>query len=838
MRLVEAHAAAGVAVLAVSDHNRVDWYPALRAAGDAVGVYVFPALEFSVNRCHLLAVWDRTDEGYALAQQFVTTLWKPGEKPFEPNGDPRPVGHGQVLELAQRAADHKAIVLAPHASAKDIGLFAKGVCTNRREVIHSGLIAGFDVWGNRAADVLSNPATDFGNLTPVWFMSGDVRTFTEVGKRAVYLKLGDVPTLEGLRQAFLMPETRIRFPEALRGQWGHVAGARFTASVQPSWPRLRDVKIDGGFHDLLALPFGPGLNAIIGGKGTGKSTLIEILRYVLHAGDPTTQDARGNREHNFRANAEAVVTFIDGAGDAYEVRRSGSHDPARLLRDGTPLTVDVSKRVSVRIFGQREMQALADHPELLREFVAAEGGTAWTEALAAEKGLLTSINTLDRELSTIETHLDALGDDEHELADIRDKIDNAVARGVGTHVERLSALTDAQATVTAATSWPAKVSAAVSDLSKVLPPPTVANLPAHRAAMQSALDELGQAVTAAVAGLGSAIATVESALTEPAAAWHTQHQQERAEIERQLAHAGLADPRDLGKMQARAWELRDQLAKLPETRARMGTVRGERATALQTLADVRRRKSRLVEDAATRLSSGVGHRVRVRVEPLADRNALRSTLESAVKGQSVKSDQLRTLAANHTPVALATAIRDGQAKVEALGCSAATAAKLCAVDASVARKIEETDTPDHIVIEVNLADPGGIDDAWHDVTEVSPGQRATALLALALAGGREPLIIDQPEDDLDNRYIYDEVVKVLAEVCESRQVIVATHNANIPILGDAEMVLALDAHAARGLVLASGGLENPRVAEWSRKILEGGEAAFQARHRRYQAASL
>jgi hypothetical protein len=72
--------------------------------------------------------------------------------------------------------------------------------------------------------------------------------------------------------------------------------------------------------------------------------------------------------------------------------------------------------------------------------------------------------------------------------------------------------------------------------------------------------------------------------------------------------------------------------------------------------------------------------------------------------------------------------------------------------------------------------------------------------------------------------------------CEARQVIVATHNANIPILGDAELVLALDAEAARGRVLACGGLEDTDVAEWSRKILEGGEAAFAARHRRYQAA--
>lgn len=104
-----------------------------------------------------------------------------------------------------------------------------------------------------------------------------------------------------------------------------------------------------------------------------------------------------------------------------------------------------------------------------------------------------------------------------------------------------------------------------------------------------------------------------------------------------------------------------------------------------------------------------------------------------------------------------------------------------------------------------------------------------------LANGVEPLVIDQPEDDLDNRYVYEEIVKLLAEVCQHRQVIVATHNANIPILGDAELVVALDAEADRGMVLAAGGFENPVVAEKARHILEGGDEAFRARQRRYLA---
>jgi ABC-type cobalamin/Fe3+-siderophores transport system ATPase subunit len=174
------------------------------------------------------------------------------------------------------------------------------------------------------------------------------------------------------------------------------------------------------------------------------------------------------------------------------------------------------------------------------------------------------------------------------------------------------------------------------------------------------------------------------------------------------------------------------------------------------------------------------------------------------------------------------------AAVQALGCSALTAAKLVGLPPDAARRIEEADTPDRVIVEIDLGGPGA--EAWAPIDEVSPGQRAMALLALALASGSEPLVIDQPEDDLDNRYIYDEVVRVLSRVCEGRQVIVATHNANIPVLGDAELILALDAAADRSRVLASGGLETAEVANQARQILEGGDQAFLARHRRYLAA--
>jgi AAA domain len=824
---------AGVGVIAVTDHNRLDWYPALRAAGDRAGVFVFPGLEISVNGCHLLAVWEASPRGYELGRRFLAALWPPAESPFDAGGRPRVVSRGQVADVARWAVEHQALVLAPHATAARSGLFGPGVCRNSDEVARSGLIAGFDVHGSAGADVLVNPRRQFGDARPAWFISGDTRRWEGIGERAVYLKMGERPSLEGLRQAFWVAETRIRFPERLRSRWGHVRDVRFLADPRPAWPRLTHVRIEGGFHDGLVLDLAPGLNAVIGGKGTGKSTLIEVLRYVLDAGEPTYKEAASNRKHNFRANAEASVFATDERGDEYEVRRSGDGGRPLLLRDGQETGLAVRRRVSARVFGQRELQTLADRPDMLREFVAGVTREAWEEVTAPERSLLQAIEEQDRTLAALEDDLDRMGEEEQELQDVGDKLRLAEASGVTRWIQESQTLNRANRTVAAMVAWPLRVGEAAEALERLLPAPAAADDAPVPEGLGRALADLEEVVRRSADELRGAVARTAGALITPTADWEAEHARRRKEIEAQLATAGISDPRQLRRMQQRATELEERLTELPAKRERAGATAEARRGALRKLGQVRRRKSRQVERAARTLSAALGPRVRLAARPLADRSLLLETLEGALHGQGVRSDQLQRLA-QEAPEAIGDAIRQGAAAVAALGCSATTAAKLAVLPGAAVRRIEEADTPDRVVVEIDLGGPGA--EAWASIDEVSPGQRAMALLALALASGGEPLVIDQPEDDLDNRYIYDEVVRVLSRVCEDRQVIVATHNANIPVLGDAELILALDADADRSRVLALGGLEEAEVANQARQILEGGDQAFLARHRRYLAA--
>ena len=123
---------------------------------------------------------------------------------------------------------------------------------------------------------------------------------------------------------------------------------------------------------------------------------------------------------------------------------------------------------------------------------------------------------------------------------------------------------------------------------------------------------------------------------------------------------------------------------------------------------------------------------------------------------------------------------------------------------------------------------------WAPIDGGSPGQRSAALLAFLLSYGDDPIILDQPEDDLDNHLIYDLIVKQVRKNKRRRQVIVATHNANIVVNGDAEQVVAMDFQRGQCTVTQSGTgcLQESSVRAEICHVMEGGNEAFDARYRR------
>ena len=123
---------------------------------------------------------------------------------------------------------------------------------------------------------------------------------------------------------------------------------------------------------------------------------------------------------------------------------------------------------------------------------------------------------------------------------------------------------------------------------------------------------------------------------------------------------------------------------------------------------------------------------------------------------------------------------------------------------------------------------------FRSIVSASAGQKTTAVLTYILSQGTVPLLLDQPEDDLDNRLVCDLVVEKIKQIKENRQVIVITHNANIPVIGDAEYIISMDSNSRYLKIHTSGMLENADVKKEICAIMEGGEDAFKLRASRYK----
>ena len=123
----------------------------------------------------------------------------------------------------------------------------------------------------------------------------------------------------------------------------------------------------------------------------------------------------------------------------------------------------------------------------------------------------------------------------------------------------------------------------------------------------------------------------------------------------------------------------------------------------------------------------------------------------------------------------------------------------------------------------------GDGEAWRDILQGSQGQRSAALLSFLLAFGDEPIVLDQPEDDLDNHLIYDLIVQQILENKRKRQLIIVIHNANVVVNGHAELVHAFDFRKGQCRVVQSGALHDPNVREEVCQVMEGGRQAFERR---------
>ncbi len=172
-------------------------------------------------------------------------------------------------------------------------------------------------------------------------------------------------------------------------------------------------------------------------------------------------------------------------------------------------------------------------------------------------------------------------------------------------------------------------------------------------------------------------------------------------------------------------------------------------------------------------------------------------------------------------------------KYKKLGLTDSITDRLFSINTELRLELEEIELEDVVNIELNVAHASEHEEKYVPMGKLSVGQKCTAILNLLLIKMDAPLIIDQPEDHLDNAFIAERIVSELRKLKTHRQFLFATHNANIPVFGDAELIVVLENEGAKAILKNIGSIDDHAICNQAAQILEGGRAAFDMRKEKY-----
>ncbi|MNZ89480.1 hypothetical protein D3C78_1084060 [compost metagenome] len=265
--------------------------------------------------------------------------------------------------------------------------------------------------------------------------------------------------------------------------------------------------------------------------------------------------------------------------------------------------------------------------------------------------------------------------------------------------------------------------------------------------------------------------------------------------------------------------------------------RQERRNLLAELSDLRSEHIKALQSAAKKLSKRLQGKLKVEVIAEADRSPLKKfLLDCRLEGIGEKRlawiDELDSI----SPLALAQSVRNGEIMLELdWGVTSLVANALVKLPISRLMELEALELDHRIEISLNVSH-GDAEPIFRPLSKLSTGQQCTAILHMLLLENVDPLIMDQPEDNLDNAFIAERIVQELREAKINRQFLFATHNANIPVFGDAEWIGVFTASGEHGSLGfdAQGSIDVPKIRDQVAIILEGGRDAFVQRKEKYE----
>jgi hypothetical protein len=843
-----------LSVIAITDHNNnANVQRALDHAQQHYfgQILVLPGVEVTTAHGHLLAYF--APECTADLAKFLSRL--------DLTGEMGAVNTRTAKSMADTIAEAEklgGICIAAHIDREKTGfeLFAPGFQNWKKDIITSPGLYGLE---SEATDALKWYSEDdesgsAGIERKNIFNSRQQVRELSARYQLAHIQGSDSHSMHGFENPTqAKPWTRIKLSEPSFSAFrvaliDPTARVRAVASVPRTTPRVLGVAMTGGFLHDEKIHFSDNLNCLIGGRGAGKSTAIRAIAYAFGLNDEFG---------DFDNCPDSVTVFCeDENGVAYRyVRTRGGDIEVKAKEDRSVVDVPIDA-FHVEYFGQGELGKVAEdplkHPELFQQFL--DRHTSLRDLVETEQTLVTSLRENAGRLNPLETAFSQLAAKKQSLLEIEKKLKIAEEGNLREVVGKQSKLASEKAIRES-------VEAIVADYTRGF---NLASIQRNFdqivttsgectdddasvksiAAIKQVISENNALVKQKEVELNTLVRACATELIRLTGELKVSHQRMSGEIALKLADLkarGLAtDIPGLEALLRQKTAVAREIAVVEQRTNERQECRDQRVQLRADLQKIRedmtaRRKTQLVAINTNLRATIRDYVIFVRYDDAGITTDFETFMQAKMTGTYLQDNDIRNICGRISPSVLADLVLER--KRDAI-------AATTQISFEWAEKIIEklyfwnnifdlqalAKQPKPVITVKTKSMPS----KEIPVLQLSDGQRHTILLTIAmLAESNVPLIIDQPEDDLDNAFIFSSIVTTLRAIKERRQVILVTHNANIAVLGDSELILPMFRQDDCGKAKDRGSIDTSATKKCVMDILEGGPDAFERRREIY-----
>jgi len=833
-----------IKVIGLADHGNVDGIDAIRALMNENNIIVFPGFEIATTeKAHFACLFPENTTKDQL-HRYLGALGLPNP---EDGIWPSNLGGNDLLTKVDELGG---FVYGAHCTDDNGLLYRKLNHVWQNPLLRAAQIPGTLDELNKDSgyayyQILQNKNPDYKRDIPIGIINAkDLIVPKDLAdpKASCLIKMTK-PCFASFKLAFQDPESRVRLNSDISVKY---------------YSHIEYLKVTGGYLDGLEIEFSEHLNSFIGGRGTGKSTLIECIRYVLDL-RPIGRNAQKQHDEiikvnlgNDRARIELGIRSSKMNGRRFVIARRYGESTSVKDENGNPSTFTPADLLpEIEVYGQNEIYEIAqDKPsqrKLLSRFLELDQQVS--ERFIQEALIKLAENR--QKLIEAQNNVSAIEDEVARLPKLEEQINQFKSLGLEEKLKivpflemekrLLKRILEEEGT---------NLNKAFQSMRDSLPDTvflsesTLANLPHAESLrkMRAALDHLRGEAEALLNQWQGKYEDAKKSIEILGQQLNSNIQQDEDALEETFKDLPSSEGKTGKQIGIEFQNLMKEIERirpkqtLIESRKKLSAeLQKQRKSILNELSDTRAKRSAQFSRSLKKLNKRLAGKLRLEIKAESDRAPIIQFLLSCGL-DNVGEGRLAWLkdADPFSPVMLAENIRNGtEALRSTWGITPTVADALIRLTPERILKLEEIELPDLISIELNTAHEGR--ENFRALDRLSTGQQCTAILHLLLLQNLDPLIMDQPEDNLDNAFIAERIVAELRSAKITRQFIFTTHNANIPVFGDAEWIGVFEASEGQAQMPneSQGAIDVPQVRDKAAVILEGGKAAFNQRKAKY-----